>query len=256
MMKRKLWTNDDLIVVFNLYCKIPFGRIHNRNPEIINLAKLIGRTPSSVSWKLANFSRLDPSLKDRGIQGAQHGSKAEESVWIQFYDNWEELSFESEKMISKLRGENINLINEEKKTHDVFETEKLLTTKTRINQKFFRTSVLSAYRASCCITGIKIPELLIASHIKPWAIDVENRVNPMNGLCLNVLHDKAFDRGLITISKDYRVRLSRIIKSQKNNKFIGENFIKYEDLEISLPDKFLPKVDLLDFHNKNIFQGA
>src|SRR5271155_4885876 len=59
-MPRRDWTREELIVAFNLYCKIPFGRIHIRNPLIIELAKAIGRTPSAVSWKLANFARLDP----------------------------------------------------------------------------------------------------------------------------------------------------------------------------------------------------
>lgn len=255
-MKTNLWTNDELIIAFNLYCKTPFGRIHNRNPEIINLAKLLGRSPSSVSWKLANFSRLDPSLKNRGINGAKHGSKAEEIVWNQFYNNWEELSFESEKMLLKISGKEVDEINEENVTYDFPETERLSLTKTRLNQNFFRASVLSAYRTSCCITGITTPELLIASHIKPWSIDVKNRVNPMNGLCLNVLHDKAFDKGLITISIDYRVKVSKIIQSQRTNTFINENFNKYENFKITLPDKFLPDIEFLDFHNKNIFQGA
>src|SRR5574337_228422 len=66
-MPRHNWTREELILAFNLYCKIPFGKIHYRNPEIIDLAMVIGRTPSAVSWKLANFARLDPSLKSRRI---------------------------------------------------------------------------------------------------------------------------------------------------------------------------------------------
>jgi putative restriction endonuclease len=73
-MPRRDWTREELIVAFNLYCKIPFGRIHIRNPLIIELAKSIGRTPSAVSWKLANFARLDPALKKRNIAGATHGA--------------------------------------------------------------------------------------------------------------------------------------------------------------------------------------
>ena len=72
-MAYSIWTHNELIVAFNLYCKIPFGRIHIHNPQIITLAKAIDRTPSAVSWKLANFARLDPSLKKRGIEGADHG---------------------------------------------------------------------------------------------------------------------------------------------------------------------------------------
>ena len=83
-MTRRNWTREELIIAFNLYCKTPFGQIHIRNPEIIDLANLIKRTPSAVSWKLANFARLDPSLQRRGIVGATHGSKSEKVIWDEF----------------------------------------------------------------------------------------------------------------------------------------------------------------------------
>lgn len=79
-MPRRDWTREELIVAFNLYCKIPFGRIHIRNPQIIDLAKAIDRTPSAVSWKLANFARLDPALQKRNIAGASHGARAEVEI--------------------------------------------------------------------------------------------------------------------------------------------------------------------------------
>ena len=83
-MVRRNWTREELIVAFNLYCKIPFGRIHIRNPLIIELAKAIGRTPSALSWKLANFARLDPALRKRNIAGAGHGARAEVEIWKEF----------------------------------------------------------------------------------------------------------------------------------------------------------------------------
>jgi putative restriction endonuclease len=87
-MAKRNWSHKELIVAFNLYCKTPFGKIHNRNPQIVELAGLLDRSPSSVSWKLANFARLDPTLKKRGISGAQHGGKADRQVWDEFNDNW------------------------------------------------------------------------------------------------------------------------------------------------------------------------
>ena len=80
LMTRRAWTREELIVAFNLYCKIPFGRIHIRNPLVMDLAKAIGRTPSAVSWKLANFARLDPALQKRNIAGASHGARAEVEI--------------------------------------------------------------------------------------------------------------------------------------------------------------------------------
>src|SRR5579864_2967911 len=98
-MPRNDWTRDQLILAFNLYCKIPFGRIHHRNPVIIELAKAIGRSPSAVSWKLANFAHLDPSLRARSIAGASHGAKAEQQIWNEFNGNWDKLAYESERLM-------------------------------------------------------------------------------------------------------------------------------------------------------------
>jgi len=110
-MMRENWNREELIVAFNLYCKIPFGRITSRNPEIINLAKIIGRTPSAVALKLVNFARLDPELQKRKISGMSHGSKSEGEIWDEFHGNWSELAFESEILLARFKGEAIeNLI--------------------------------------------------------------------------------------------------------------------------------------------------
>ena len=206
------WSRDELIAAFNLYCKIPFGRIHNRNPEILELADLIGRTASAVSWKLANFARLDPTLQSRGIAGASHGSKGEQEIWDEFNQDWDKLSFESEQVLARLSGKSV----EEMANIDVSDLphgkERETTVRVRVNQGFFRSSVLAAYSNRCCITGLAIPELLNASHIVPWSVDIRNRVNPRNGLCLNVLHDRAFDKGLLTITPDCNVKLSSSVK--------------------------------------------
>jgi hypothetical protein len=47
-MPRRDWTREELIVAFNLYCKIPFGKIHRANPQLIELAQAIGRSPSAM----------------------------------------------------------------------------------------------------------------------------------------------------------------------------------------------------------------
>ena len=81
-MPRRDWSRDELIVAFNLYCKIPFGQIHIRNPLIVELAKVIGRTPSAVSWKLANFARRDLHRRSIGeflsevVRESQRGWRA------------------------------------------------------------------------------------------------------------------------------------------------------------------------------------
>ena len=183
-MTQKKWSRDELILAFNLYCKTPFGRIHTRNPEIIDLAEKIGRTSSAVSWKLANFASLDPALKERQIVGATHASKLDAEIWVEFNQNWELLGYESEKLFAITMGKPIEFDSETDFSDLPDGKEKETLIRTRVNQGFFRKAVLAAYDFRCCITGLNLPELLNASHIIPWSIDVQNRLNPKNVLSL------------------------------------------------------------------------
>lgn len=254
-MPSNKWTREELILAFNLYCKIPFGTIHIRNPQIIELAKILGRTPSAVSWKLANFARLDPSLQDRNIAGASHGSKLDIEIWKEFNHDWEKLGFESEKLLAQKTGKSIEAIAEIE-TFDLPKAgkERETVVKTRVNQSFFRKAVLAAYNSKCCITGLGIPELLNASHIVPWSKDENNRINPRNGLCLNAIHDRAFDRGLLTITPEFKIKISKSIKRYDVTEALQDFLLRYDGSEIKLPSRFLPDITFLKYHNKNVFK--
>ncbi|MCI0595279.1 MAG: HNH endonuclease [candidate division Zixibacteria bacterium] len=253
-MPRSNWTREELILAINLYCKIPFGRIHHRNKEVINLAKILGRSPSAVSWKLVNFASLDPSLKKRGIKGAANVSKLDKEIWNEFYNNWEKLSYESEVLLSKFTGQKLEDISgidtqelpKEGKVREAF-------IKVRVNQNFFRAAVLAAYDNKCAITALPISELLVASHIVPWSKDEKNRLNPRNGICLNALHDKAFDKGLITINKKYLILVSTKVKQLIKLETIQNYFLKFDNQPVSLPSRFYPDQKFLEYHNDIVF---
>lgn len=252
---QRLWSRDEVILAINLYCKLPFGRLHRLNPEVIKLAKLINRTPSSVAYKLVNFASLDPSLKARGIKGASNISRLDNEVWNEFYDHWEILSYESEKLLAQFNQttiEQLNHISEEELPKEGKIREQVV--KVRINQSFFRTAILAAYNSTCCITGINQPELLIAGHIRPWGIDEKNRLNPHNGIAINALHDKAFETGYITITPEYTIKVSPLILKQKNQWNV-DFFERFENRKIILPSRFLPDVDFLKYHNEERFQS-
>lgn len=252
-MHKNKWTREETIIAFNVYCKIPFRRSSKFNPTVIKYAELIDRTPSALNMKIGNIGRLDPELKKQGIVGLKHGSKLEEEVWEEFNGDWESLAFESEALIAKLSDKSIEEVVE---IEDIKEgVDKEVLVKQRVNQNFFRSTILSSYYFKCCITGLSIPEFLVSSHIVPWSKNKENRLNPRNGLCLNSLHDKAFDRGFLTITPDYVVKLSSSFGDYLESYSVQEYFVKYQDQKIMLPDKFLPKKDFLDYHNQNIFKG-
>lgn len=246
----KNWTREEHILAFNLYNRLPFGKINKSNPEVIKLATLIGRTPSSVGMKLGNFGRLDPALKARGISGLKNGAKGEIEVWEEFKESPEDLVYESEK----LRAERLNIDiiqSTEIKTEDldILGKDREVLIKQRVNQSFFRRRVLTAYDNKCCVTGLAIPQLLVAGHIIPWSQDISQRLNPQNGLCLNMLHDKAFDRGLMWIDDKFVIHYTADFKEQnRDNSDAFQWLAKFDGEKLVLPSNFKPSKAFLKRH--------
>lgn len=247
---QRLWTREELVLAINLYAKISFGQMHQRNSKVQELAALIGRTPGSVARRLGNFASLDPVHRARGIKGLSNAGSLAEEVWQEFYKNWDNSFEASEQLLATYKHAHL----EELYNLDYSDIEKgadrVRMVKTRLNQYRFRQIVLSNYDSTCCITGIKQPVLLIASHITSWSKYENNRLNPANGLCLNALHDKAFDKGLLSVSaKDYTILISSSLK--KTRTIDAEDyFLKYEGKEIRFPKKFMPDAQFLEIHNK------
>jgi len=253
---RRPWIRPELIAAFNLYCRLPFGKIGHRNPQIIELANLIHRTPSAVGLKLSNFASFDPVLQQRGIKGMANAARADREIFEEFYTSQEELAFESEKVLAQYEQQTIEhkYQNELPELAHMVGEERTSYVKTRVNQHFFREMVLSNYNSSCAITGINISSLLVASHIKPWAADQQQRLNPANGICLSSLYDKAFDRGLLTIDTDYKIVLSGQVKEYTTQSFYATHFGMVEHQSIALPGKYLPNAEFLEWHRENVFE--
>lgn len=172
------------------------SKINATYPPVRELAKILGRSNGSVAMKLANFARLDPALKVRNISGLTQGAKGEEIVWNEFHDNWDKLAFESEIVLAKYN--NITLESEILDIPSNIEgKERMSFIKQRVNQNFFRKMILASYNNKCCIAGSNTLEFLTACHIKSWNVDKYNRMNPQNGLCMNVLYHNAFDQGFL-----------------------------------------------------------
>lgn len=135
-------------------------------------------------------------------------------------------------------------------------TEVSATVRIRRGQQFFRQSILNAYGVTCCISGINVPRLLVASHIKPWRDFPNDRLNPRNGLCLSSLHDAAFDSGLITVDRDLRVVLSRRLRRYFPHPSLEMNFRSFEGKLLRLPEKIAePNEAFLAYHRETIFRN-
>jgi putative restriction endonuclease len=221
-----------------------------RNPEVIEMAALLGRKVGSASRKLANFSRLDPFLQQRNIKGLPHGAKGEESIWNEFARNPEVLAFESERLLAERGGKSVEE-SAQIETRDLPPPgkEREAIVRVRVNHKFFSRRVLSAYGFRCCVTGLSVRPLLVASHIIPWSVDPANRLNPRNGLCLNALHDRAFDSHLMWVEKDFIVRISpKLSATVKASSPDAIWLSSFDRKRLILPDNFQPDPELLLKH--------
>ena len=249
-MRNPNWSEEELILAFNLYLKTEYRKITPKNPQIIELAHIIGRTAGAVSFKLSNLASLDPAVKREGKKGHANAGKATEEIFEKFHNDREGLIYQSERVLAKYEG--LSLENKYKEelpelSNLVGETKERYV-KTRVNQNFFRQMILTNYHSKCAVTGIDLPQLLIASHILPWAENKAERLNPENGICLSALYDKAFDKHLISFDEDYRMILSTKLKEHCTKTYYQTHFGKLEGQEIILPDKWMPKQEFLEWH--------
>ena len=255
MTFRSAWTREQLLVALGLYCRLPFGRLHSRNPEIVDVANAIGRTPSALAMKLVNIASLDPAITSTGRRGLNKASSNDRAMWEEMQSDWERFAVECQAAVNSL-VDDADGNDGDKEEDAVFPLgeDRLVPTKVRTGQRFFRSAVLSAYNSRCCITGLSIPTLLVASHIVPWRVDVQNRANPRNGLLLSALHDKAFDAGLLTISKEMNVQVSGD-HVHGTDRYFSESIGRYDGQRINLPEKFAPHPDFLEYHRRRVFKG-
>jgi putative restriction endonuclease len=252
-MPRDNWTREQTIVALRTYFSIPFNKANNQNQEIIATSKIIGRSINSVKMKIGNFGSLDPELAIRGIVGLTGASNLDREVWNEFAHDREKLAYESTILIAQFSKKDIEDVITLSEMDIPEGKEKTRLIRTRVNQSFFRASILGIYDGRCCISGLSIQTLLVASHIKPWAKDIENRLNPENGLCLNYIHDRAFDTGYITITTDYKVKLSKALFDYQKEDAVRRFFKDFEDIEISMPERYYPSKEFLSYHYEHIF---
>ena len=260
-MERRNWTEDEIIIALALYYQIPFGKIHKANPLIIKVAEKLHRTPSALGMKMGNLARFDPTLRERNVSGLPNGGRLDREIWDKYYDAYDILADRYNAFMGGELGmepdEAYAETGAEPTIHEAGAREQ--TVQARVGQNYFRNAVLSAYEKRCCMTGISIPEFLIASHIEPWKAsdDKKEKANPRNGLCLNALHDKAFDLGFITVDKNtLRIVVAEALKNFSKLDETTKNWIvACEGESIILPHRSTPDKLFLEYHNDVVFRG-
>ena len=244
MSERRNWTVEEVRSALSLYLRTSFGRIHNKNPEIISLAMAIGRTPSAVALKMSNLAALDESLARKGMQNA---SALDRQVWAEFLE-------QPEFVVSAVTPKDKRTLYypQPDKDYSNFHMregeDKTVSSTQRVGQQFFREMILASYGNRCALTGIEAPQLLVASHIVGWAENKSLRMRPQNGICLNNLHDKAFDRHLITFDEDYRMIIAEDLP-EKSRRALGN----VESKTLRMPEKFFPDQSFLAQHREKFY---
>jgi len=140
------------------------------------------------------------------------------------------------------------IVHEIAQVQTLTEIEKETIIKARVGQGKYRNSLLEKYDTKCIVTGITQNKLLIASHIKPWAIcDNNERVDVENGLILCANMDRLFDSGLITFRADGKMVVSSFV-SEDNKKRLNISSDIVVDLHAS--ERLL---DYLEYHRDVLY---
>lgn len=257
------WSREEFMLVMNLYTKLRYGQFNYKNAEVIRLAKLIGKTPGAVAFKLVHLSRQDPEHKDR-VRGLANSGKNAIEMYNEFTSDWDNMLYQSEVLLAKYQNKGVEEIvldrNELKRIENDLldkkegkDIERII--KARVNQELFRKVVINNYSNSCAICRIDIPSLLVASHILKWSENMTHRLNPENGLCLCSIHDRAFELGYIAIDTNYTILICDELKKIREKETYSSFFGRHENQSIDLPDKFYPNVSFLESHRILTFKG-
>lgn len=257
------WTRAELLAALHLYLQLPFGQLHRGQPRIVQLARWLGRTPSSVAMKLVNIASLDPAITGSGRAGLEKASQLDRDVWDELTASWSAVAKEAATEYENLAAQDgltpieadriapTELPDFETETATPTATEREARVKVRISQVRFRRWVLASYGGRCCVTGLQEPRLLIASHIVPWSESPANRMNPRNGLCLSPLYDRAFDQGLIAITPgSLKIRVSQQLRDAVADVYVQQALVALDGVPIRPPDRLRPDDELLAWHQQ------
>jgi hypothetical protein len=250
------WSEAETKRALYLYFQLPFGQLHQRNPEIMALALALDRSASSIAMKLANFASLDPKITESGRKGLAGASAKDRRIWAEFENDWTRLVLEAEALAPGTPPDAGNVVKEiTAPEYEAFvgPSTTMAMIVQRKGQDFFRRAVLANYENRCCVTSITEIRLLNASHIMPWKSDEKNRHNPRNGLCLSATFDRAFDRGLMAVDEAGNARFSKLLSNSSSSQ-TRAFFDPHEGRQLLPATRFDPDAEFLRIHRTTLFE--
>lgn len=266
MARGSRWTHDELVLALDLYCRTPFGKLHARNPEIISLAKAIGRTPGAVAMKCCNFASLDPAERTRGIRGLSGTSEADEELFARYAHDvaaldevrtaaMERLGLSNPVEAAEPASTSVDLDRlAERLSGPAEANDATAVRRVRRLRALFRQIVLVSYESTCAVCDLAVADLLDAAHIVPWGTDPAGRLDPANGIAMCVLHHRAFDRGLFSVGPDNRIVLAKHVRRNDATPMHRVALLEIEGRPVRQPQRFAPPPDAFAFHRANVFE--
>ncbi|TXI72389.1 MAG: HNH endonuclease [Limnohabitans sp.] len=247
------WTRRETLAALHIYLQLPYGQLHRSQPRIVQLSQWLGRTANAVALKMVNLASLDPQVQASGRRGMGNASSMDKQIWQDMQHDADAVILEADASFAAYAQQQ-GLSGAEDVADEVPEIAEgktvTATVQVRVNQARFRRAVLASYNATCCMSGLSIPKLLVASHIVPWSMDSKNRLNPSNGLCLSALHDRAYDQGLITVLPDFTIRVTEHLRHPELDAFAKTTLAQCHGQAIRLPERFRPAPAFLEAHAK------
>jgi len=138
-----------------------------------------------------------------------------------------------EALAAILFGSDYSGQSEDKKisTVDVPTANTLRMIKARVGQAEFSSEVRKNFGYKCCFPECSVSDekFLVGAHIARWADAVELRGNISNGLCLCLMHDKAFEMGLFTLSDDLEICVA---KAATNSNWATNHLVPFDGMSI------------------------
>lgn len=242
------WSRDEYLVTLDLYLNHPDIVEDQTDPEIQEVASLIGRSPGAVALRLANFRHLDPS----STEGMSHVSNDSERIWEEYHDKHRELAIEADRARKRLASGTDDSLGRDESARTIDEArtgEATTETSTRLGQADFRQIVLDRYAHQCLLCDVREPGLLIAGHILPWAEFENERGDPENGLVLCYNHHEAFDLGMFTLSHEYECVVRPNFSPEGT--FLNRTIVERDGDPIHFPNE-PPSKEYLKEHNHRI----
>jgi putative restriction endonuclease len=198
-----------------------------------------------IFFKQEDWIKTPSDWANNIVQGKSYNTNDETGKKV-----WQEV----EKLLLKyssslLSGnENSNIVLE---SNQIYRNQSLVNI--RIGQGAFRVLITENYNRKCAITGEKTLPVLEAAHIQSYSENGPNITS--NGILLRSDMHKLFDAGYLTITKEYRIEVSKRIKEEFHN---GKEYYQYHGKELFvLPQKDIdkPNISYLDWHNIRVFRG-